>query len=118
MELFGKIFAINRMNMKEIKLRGGDSPARPLDTLIRGGSRIPCRRGCRPSRGGPTYDFVKFCKKLHEIEKILGRGARGRARAPLNPPLLMQELKYFTLLAEVIWPLKIFRHYEISLILR
>ena len=24
-------------------------------------------------RGRPTYDFVKFSKKLHEIEKILGR---------------------------------------------
>ena len=25
-------------------------------------------------RGGglPTYDFAKFCEKLHEIEKILG----------------------------------------------
>ena len=21
----------------------------------------------------PTYDFAKFCEKLHEIEKILGR---------------------------------------------
>ena len=26
----------------------------------------------------PTYDFAKFCEKLHEIEKILGI---------LNPPL-------------------------------
>ena len=24
-------------------------------------------------RGRPTYDLVKFSKKLHEIEKILGR---------------------------------------------
>ena len=23
--------------------------------------------------GAPTYDFVKFFKKMHEIEKILGR---------------------------------------------
>ena len=43
--------------------------------LVRGGSRIPRRRGRQPSKGGgaPTYDFAKFCKKLHEIEEILGR---------------------------------------------
>ena len=27
-----------------------------------------------PGRGAPTYDFVKISEKLHEIEKILGRG--------------------------------------------
>ena len=38
------------------------------------GSRIPHRRGRQPSWGGaPTYDFAKFCEKLHEIENILGR---------------------------------------------
>ena len=38
-------------------------------TCIRGGSRIPRRRGRQPSRGAPTYNFPK---KLHQIEKILG----------------------------------------------
>ena len=52
---------------------------------IRGGSRIPRRRGRQPSRvGAPTYDFAKFRKKLHEIEKILGR----RGGAPGAPPLI------------------------------
>ena len=43
--------------------------------LVRGGSRIPRRRGRQPAKGGgaPTYDFAKFYKKLHEIEEILGR---------------------------------------------
>ena len=35
---------------------------------------FPVGVGANP-RGGeaPTYDFAKFCEKLHEIEKILGR---------------------------------------------
>ena len=50
----------------------------------RGGSRIPHRRGHQPSRGGaPTYDFAKISEKLHEIEKILGRGGGGHM--PLTP---------------------------------
>ena len=32
--------------------------------------------GAPTLRGAPTYDFAKFCEKLHEIENILGR--RGR----------------------------------------
>ena len=41
--------------------------------------------GGAPTLGGtPTYDFAKFFKKLHEIEKILGR----RGAPPLNPPLV------------------------------
>ena len=28
-------------------------------------------------QGAPTYDFAKFREKLHEIEKILGRGGGG-----------------------------------------
>ena len=41
---------------------------------FRGGSRIPHRRGwANPPGRAPTYDFVKFCEKPHEIEKILGR---------------------------------------------
>ena len=58
-------------------------------TIIRGGSRIPCRRGRQPSRGEPTYDFVKFSEKLHEIKKILGRRGGARRVPPLNPPLIM-----------------------------
>ena len=34
--------------------------------------------------GGATYDFVKFSQKLHEIEKILGRGGRRARGAPLG----------------------------------
>ena len=59
-------------------------------TWSRGGSRIPCRRGRQPSRGGRQHTiFVKFSEKLHEIEKILGRRGGGalRVRPPLNPPL-------------------------------
>ena len=47
-----------------------------------GGSRIPHRRGRQPSRGAPTYDFAKFCEKLHDIEKILGRGGVHAGCAP------------------------------------
>ena len=62
----------------------------------RGGSRIPCRRGRRPSGGAPTYDFVKFSQKLHEIEKILGpRGARPGG-APLLDPSLQSSTRTFT----------------------
>ena len=71
--------------------------------VTRGGSRIPCRRGRQPSGGGgraATYDFVKFSKKLHEIEKILDRGGGGgggvggaRRVHPLNPPLVTN-IKY------------------------
>ena len=49
---------------------------------LRGGSRIPRRRGRQPSRGAPTYDFAEFCEKLHEIEKILGRGEGGGRGTP------------------------------------
>ena len=53
-------------------------------TPSRGGSRIPCRRGCWPSRGAPTYNFVKFPKKLHEIEKILGCRGVHAGSSPLG----------------------------------
>ena len=43
---------------------------------------FPVWEGRQPS-GAPTYDFAKFCEKLHEIENILG----SRGRPPLNPPL-------------------------------
>ena len=44
-----------------------------------GGSRISPRRGLQLSRGAPTYNFAKFSKTLHEIERIWtprGGGAR------------------------------------------
>ena len=44
---------------------------------------LPVGGGADPL-GVPTYDFVKFSQKLHEIEKILGRGG---ARAGGAPPL-------------------------------
>ena len=53
-----------------------------------GGSRIPCRRGRRPSGGAPIHDFVKISEKLHEIEKILGHGGAREGAPPLNPPLV------------------------------
>ena len=53
----------------------------------RGGSRIPHRRGADPPWGAHTYDFVKFSKKMHEIEKMLGRGSGVHRDAPLDPPL-------------------------------
>ena len=44
--------------------------------------------GTNSPGGKPTYDFAKFCQKLHEIEKILGRrGRRAPGAPPLNPPL-------------------------------
>ena len=61
-----------------------------------GGSRIPRRRGHQHSgEGAPTYDFAKFCEKLHEIEKNVGPwGGGGRLAlaggAPVNPPLVNQ----------------------------
>ena len=36
-----------------------------------------------PGGGAPTYDFAKFCEKLHKIGKILGR--RGGARRRRSP---------------------------------
>ena len=35
---------------------------------------FPVGGGADPPGGRTTYDFVKFSQKLHEIEKILGRG--------------------------------------------
>ena len=33
------------------------------------------QEGAPTLRGAPTYDFVKFSEKLHEIEKMVRRGA-------------------------------------------
>ena len=48
-----------------------------------GGSKVSRRRGRQPwGRGGPTYDFTKMSKKLHEIEKNLGRRGRTPGQSP------------------------------------
>ena len=39
------------------------------------------RQGCQLPRGAPTYDFAKFSRKLHEIERIWVPGG-----CPLHPP--------------------------------
>ena len=48
--------------------------------------------------GAPTYDFAKFSRKLHEIERIwapVGGGGEGAPLAPpLNPPLQINSLTY------------------------
>ena len=54
---------------------------------FRGGSRIPRRRGCQPSRRrAPVYKFARFSEKLHEIKKMLVR----RGAPPLDQPLQLQ----------------------------
>ena len=109
--LFGKIFAENCMKMKEIGPRAGALvPSVPFDPPMwcntfksqsvqygvgapsrgcSGGSRISPRRGRQLPRGAPTYDFAKFFRKLHEIERIRTPGGGGRASLapPLDPPL-------------------------------
>ena len=34
---------------------------------------FPVGGGANPRGGGRQHDFAKFCEKLHEIEKSLGR---------------------------------------------
>ena len=43
-------------------------------------------QGGAKSLGGPTYDFAKFSRKLHEIERIWVPGGGGGGR-PSRPPL-------------------------------
>ena len=38
---------------------------------------FPVGGGADPLGGVPTYDFVKFSEKLHEVEKSLGCGRGG-----------------------------------------
>ena len=65
-------------------------------TLIKfsGGSRISPRRGRQLSRGGaPTYDFVKFSQKLHEIERIWTPGGGAHPKFYyVDPPLKLATL--------------------------
>ena len=50
---------------------------------------FPVAGGANPPGGAPTYDFAKFREKLHDIEKILGRGGGCMPGAPPpNPPLV------------------------------
>ena len=57
--------------------------------MASGGSRISPRMG-RQLPGGPTYDFVKFSQKLHEIERIWWTPGGGASLEPLplDPPLM------------------------------
>ena len=60
---------------------GNDTTGEDPGFTVAGGANPP---------GAPTYDFAKFCEKLYEIEKILGR--RG-GRAP--PPQMRHCTKVF-----------------------
>ena len=55
-------------------------------SLTRGGSRIPRKRGRQPSRGRQHMILLNFPKKLHEIAKILVGGGGG-GEAPWAPSL-------------------------------
>ena len=67
------VSSIVGMSMNKIALCTGADPG-----FLLGG-------GANPLGGAPTYDFVKFSKKLHEIEKILGRrGARTRCAPQIH----------------------------------
>ena len=56
-----------------------------LNTRSEADSILPVGEGAYPWGGGARYDFAYFPQNLHEIEKILGRRARG---VPLlDPPL-------------------------------
>ena len=49
---------------------------------------FPIGGGANPPGGAPTYDFAKFCEKLHEIEKISDcGGGHVPGMPPLNPKL-------------------------------
>ena len=51
--------------------------------------------GANSPGGAPTYDFAKFPRKLHEIERIrVPGGGGGVPRGPLNPP--MQPYAHFS----------------------
>ena len=59
-------------------------------TLSGADTEFPVGGGANPPGGVPTYDFAKFCEKLHEIEKISGRrGGLVPGAPPLNPPLVI-----------------------------
>ena len=78
-----------------------------IPVLNSGGSRIPCRRGHQHTI------LSTFPKKLHEIEKILGRGGMGMGEGAPDQPLLYSleftklalfELrKFFDFLRTYIW---------------
>ena len=54
---------------------------------------FPVGGGANPT-GVPTYDFAKFCEKLHEIEKILGRRGVHAGGTPPNPPLTINDRSF------------------------
>ena len=57
---------------------------RELDRYAGADPGSPVLGGANPPAGVPTYDFVKFSQKLHEIKNMLGR----RGTSPLEPPLV------------------------------
>ena len=57
-----------------------------ISLLVSGGSRISPRRGRELPRGAPTYEFAKFSRKLHEIERIWTPGGRPKFYC-VDPPL-------------------------------
>ena len=61
-------------------------------------SSIPLS-GCQPKRQGEgalTCVFTKFSKKLHEIEKSLGRRGPHAGSTPLDPPLEAATIRVFS----------------------
>ena len=57
---------------------------------------FPIGGGTNPLGGVPTYDFAKFCEKLHEIEKMLGRRGSVRRGRPQDPPLGSYQIELVT----------------------
>ena len=78
-KVFGPLFTdqsfVNFMLLfKQLIMLESHSCIAIMCIAIQGGRQLP--RG-----GSPTYNFAKFSRKLHEIERIWARGARG-ARPP------------------------------------
>ena len=69
-QLYVKFYLFKHINPLYVAIAGADPG------LSIGG-------GANPPGGAPTYDFAKFHKKLHEVEKILG--CKG-GHAPGAPP--------------------------------
>ena len=55
---------------------------------------FPRGGGANSPGGAPTYEFVEFSQKLHEIERIsTPRGGARPLRPPLDPPLIVESIK-------------------------
>ena len=53
-----------------------------MDSVSGADPGFPVGGGANLPGEAPTYDFAKFCEKLHEIEKILGRRGGGVPGCP------------------------------------